>query len=66
MLECYSCIFVKQIRNRSKELRTDELHSWSSRTSEISRMPQDGALFLPEQPPILTLLNDILQQRFKT
>lgn len=36
------------------------------RTSEINRMPQDGVLFLPEQPPILILLNDILQQRFQT
>jgi len=29
---CYSCTFVTQTRNRSKEQRTNELHSWSSLT----------------------------------
>lgn len=69
-IECRNVIAVpsvsKHVTDPKNCVRTNFTAGPRLRTPEINRMPQDGVLFLPEQPPILILLNDILQQRFQT
>jgi len=69
-IQCRDVIAVpsvhKHVTDPKNCARTNFTAGPHLRTSEINRKPHDGVLSLPEQPPILILLNDTLQQPFHT